>query len=290
MKKILFLIGFYIFLLGILSGGILLFSLIFLKQEFIVLPLNNSPLLITIAYLPFTIWFLLTGIGVILRRNLARYSLIIMSYFMFFIGLVMFLTFFLLPESNVFLYKGPKIILLTFFTVFFMILPLFFLFFLNSKKVKTLFSIKQIKTEVEKPFGIKIISVFNFLTFLFFIFYVFFPFIEIPITNAISISGFTLSIYSLIVAFLNLYIAILLIRLKKIGWIISVVYYAFVVMFLTLSILTISDNTLYEIANRISDVNPIIYVLSYRISSIFINIFSIMVLIYLSSRKKLFRY
>ena len=290
MKKILFLIGFYIFLLGILSGSILLFSLLFLKKEFIVLPLNNSPLLITIAYFPLTIWFLFTGIGIILRKNLARYSLIIMSYFMFFIGLVMFLTFFLLPEPNIFLYKGPKIILLTFFVVFFMILPLFFLFFLSSKKVKSLFFVKQVKTDIEKPLGIKLIFIFNLFTFLFFIFYVFFPSIEIPITNTISIYGFTLSIYSLVVAFLNLYIGIVILKLKKIGWLISIIYYAFVVMMLTLSILTISNNTLYEVADRISDSNPIIYVLSYRISSIFINIFSIMILIYLSSRKRLFRY
>ncbi len=291
MKKILlFTIGLCIFFIGILLGGIFLFSIFSLREELRSLPLNNNPLLITIAYLPLTIWFLLTGIGIILRRNFARYSLIIMSYFIFFIGLVMFLTFFLLPESNFFPYKIPKILLLTFFILFLMLLPLFFVFFLNSKDIKNLFYIKQAKLERKKPFGIKMIFIFNFLTFLFFIFYSFLPYYEIPITNTISLSGFILTVYSLVIGFLNLYIGISILKLKKIAWIISITYYAFVVMMLTLGTFTISDETLYKIADKISDTPAKTFILSYRIGSISIVVVSIMILIYLTSRKKIFRY
>ncbi|MDD5584598.1 MAG: hypothetical protein PHV55_06060, partial [Candidatus Omnitrophica bacterium] len=143
--------GIYITLLGLVLAGMIGISLFFLDEGTASLPMNYNPSFLVISYLPFTIWLLSTGISLLLRKNWARYSLFIMSFFALFMGLVISITHLLFPSAtNISFFL--RTISFALILIFFIVIPMFFLIFFNKKTLKQLFkSINYQEAETQKP-------------------------------------------------------------------------------------------------------------------------------------------
>ncbi len=244
---------------------------------------NFSSRALTIAYLPFAFWFLITGGGILLRREWARYSFIIMCYFFAFLGLVIFITIFLLPSrfSNNF-----KLIFLIAETLFLIVLPVFFLFFFNQKVVKTVFFVPQ-EFQLKRPKGLYFIVFVHILGGLFYLFLAF-SHQKLPITTDLFLSGIPLIFFLIFIALLNFYFALGLLRLKEITWVICVFYHTLNIMITTLQILTLPDRALLEAMPLILGDSPQAFLFSTRVLYLLSLLTSLLVLIYLGFQKRFF--
>jgi hypothetical protein len=281
--------GIYIILLGLLLAGMTGASLFFLDAGTASLPMNYNPSFLVIAYLPLTIWLLSTGISLLLRKNWARYSLGIMSFFALFMGLVISLTFLLFPltiKISLFL----RIISFALILFVFILVPLFFLIFFSKKTVKELFKSRDRHlTGAQKPFGIILVTIITFLSGIFSFLCALFPnYQKLPILGNLFLADTGLKIYFYILAILNVYIAIGLIRLKKSAWILCIVYNIVSIIMGIVNLFIISEEMILKITPLMSDVPREMLLVYYRIYGILGLLILIAVVSYVISRKKLF--
>lgn len=236
----------------------------------------------------FGLWLILTGIGIMLRKNWARYSLFTMSCFAIFIGLFMYLVAFLqriaFPGniSNLIFYAIP--------TIFLIAIPIYFLIFFSRKSVKELFvSKEQGLKKSPRPLGIKLISILMFIAAISLFVQVFFqPYQKLPMFGVIFLSGISLKIYLLVSAVISFYIAFGLFRLQKGGWIAYVIYSIFCVLLGLVNTFTISEAALLEMMPELKEGIHKMPLMFYKISGLLGLLISIIFLVYVISKKKLF--
>lgn len=142
-KVIVVLTGGYLSLLGSLGflGSVILLIFLALGKSTHFSPQN--PLVIPFIYLPVVAWLLATGIGLILFKNWARYSLFLMSGLAILIGVALSAIFQLMPFhhlTNQTVIATVRIIVTGISIVFLILLPVFYCIFFTRKTVVALFS------------------------------------------------------------------------------------------------------------------------------------------------------
>lgn len=283
--------GIYIVIIGIFTATLLAGSLFFLDEYTLNLPMQCSPFFLVIAYLPLTLWLLSTGIGIIVKKNWARLSLLVMAVFALFIGLVFTITSSLLPLPNraVIPNNALRTVFLFMIAFFLILVPIIFLIFFTRKSVKEFFiSNEDTLGKAKRPFGVILVIVVTFLITLFSIFYALFPYQKVAISNNMLLSGKVLQIYSWSIALLTSCIVIGLLRMQKWAWITCIVYNALSAAITILNIFTLSDETLLEIMPQINEGPQEISLVSYRIYEVIGVVISIIIVMYILSKRKFF--
>ncbi|MDD5584269.1 MAG: hypothetical protein PHV55_04350, partial [Candidatus Omnitrophica bacterium] len=175
--------------------------------------------------------------------------------------------------------------------IFFIVIPMFFLIFFNKKTVKQLFkSRNQQSAETQKPFGIILVTIITFLGGIFCFLYASFPIYEkLPVLGTFFLADTGLKIYFYILAALNLYIAIGLMRLKKPAWILCIIYNVVSIITGVVNLFTISEEVILDITPLMNDVPREMLLVYYRIYGILGLLIPVAIVSYIISRKKLFK-
>jgi len=293
MKKILIaLSGIYLLLVGILFGFISVLGLTApVPQNGPVLPASLKAFGAAVVFL-LALWPVITGIGVILKKNWARISLLAMSFFTLFIGLLTLFVLLLQPPALQARpdFKAAQESLLGIFGVLLVFLPVFFLVFFSRKPVVELFKAGQ---EPKRPAGITFIAVIFFLAGIFSAVSVFVSYVDkMPLGN-ILISGIALKVYFAVGALIYIYVALGLLRLDKKAWITAILLKVVMFCWIVTNILMLTEPTLAELMSSASakfgmDVSGNMSLAGYRINSAFGLLITAVILFYLVLKRDLF--
>ncbi len=245
-----------------------------------------------VFYIIFFLWPIITGFGIILKRNWARFSIFLLSIFTIITGSIIFLAFLIMPspqnvKAN---YQVIKLFLLGLNFIFFMAIPIFFITFFNSKSVKELFASKKMgQNKTNRPFGVTLIALLSIFGALSILVYVFKPLMNnIPLLGVIMLSGKALKAYFLILAFIHTYIGIGLFKLRKAAWLTAIFSYIFSIPLSAANIFTTSELTLSQMNSSLGISNARISLASYKIFASIGLLFPIIIVIYLISKKDFF--
>ena len=300
MKKfIVVLIGIYLILIGVLGLLILLVGL-FLSPKTSsaeIAKFDFFKVQVLIISSVFALWPVITGLGIILRKNWARFSAFVISVFAIFTGLLISLLFLFVPspQNSPVDYKIIKLIILGFFFVFFIAIPLFFVIFFTRKSVEELFVSKKPEGESKagRPFGITLLAIFNLLGSLFFTVFAFRPFFpELPLVGDILLSGTALKAYFFVFALISLYIGIGFLKRKKTAWLMEIILNGYAILLGMANIFTISEATLTK---RFSSIGLIVdrgslggSLSGYKLSAAIGLLISIVTILYLVLKRSFF--
>jgi len=230
----------------LMTIGILLFAL-FIFSFFIPGKASGpqSALMVKIEVLLFALWPLITGIGLCIRKNWARISVIVMSVLALVIGIFSVLGFSLFHPAKPYP-PGFFIWTISLFFLFFIVIPVLFMVFFSRKSLNEIF--EQGEQGIKRPFGITFVAYYQFLGG-FCIFMIFSPTFKMPVGPWV-LEGTVLSIYWAIISFLSIYIGAGLLRLSKSAWWAGILLHSFNLILGIVNILMVSESTLSMISNQ----------------------------------------
>ncbi|MDD4955238.1 MAG: hypothetical protein PHP17_04280, partial [Candidatus Omnitrophica bacterium] len=228
-KTLVKLAGIYTLCVGVIVLVVMLFGL-FPSGN-----LTHNPKLLeaAVVYLLFLVlWPVVTGFGIILKKNWARYSIFVMSVFAIFIGISSAVALIFIPQSVYESGAHPSSYIPEFFLsvanfIFFICIPMYFMIFFNKGKVKAIFGVTKPQiTSRKRPLGITLLAILTFFTGVVSVAFIFMPtYPKSPLVGGIFVSGMSEKIYFLIVGVINLYISIGFLRLRKNSWIACIAFY-----------------------------------------------------------------
>lgn len=238
-----------------------------------------------------------TGIGIILRKNWARYVLFVLSGIAIFIGIILCLitvAFMARPATT------PKdaqnmqsfiIFQLIFSSIFLFAIPIFFFVFFNRNSIKELFISKERTISVynKRPLGVTLIAVLMLVGVVPLLLQAFFPILnKVPVVAGIFISGLALRAYYLIFAVINLYIALGFFSLKKSAWIAYVTVFTYSIIIGVINFFTFTEATITELMPQMAKNNYGMSAGMFKISIALSLLFNSGLLIYIYRKKQLF--
>jgi hypothetical protein len=281
-------------------GGFILSAMVvgFLTSNQLMSLLHKSLLfcLATFAYLLLlVIWPILTGLGLIFRKNWSRYSLFAMSVFTIFIGISSSVSLIFFPQYvyNVQAKPGGYITETIFSiinTIFFIGIPISFIIFFNKKVVKVMFGTKRkIVLDKGRPLGITLIAIITFLTAIFSAVFIFSPaYPTYPLIGNIMLSGLWEKVYFAVISLVNLYISIGFLRMKKNSWLVYIIFYIISIVIGTVNSFAATRMTFFEIAPSIQNSYKDIPTTLYKLFGTMGFILPMSLLIYVISKRRLF--
>jgi len=258
---------------------------------------KNPPLLgAVIVYLLFlALWPVATGLGIIFRKNWARYSIFVMSVFAVFIGISSAVALIFIPQSVYEAQTRPTSYIPEFFIsvanfIFFICIPMFFMIFFNKRAVKAIFgATKPQITNKKRPLGITLLSILTFFTAFFSAIFIFAPiYPKSPLIGGVSLSGIGEKFYFLAVSVINLYISIGFLRLKKNAWTTYIAFYIVSIIIGIVNTFTASRMTFFEIVPSIQGSYAEMPNILYKFSGVIGLILPTFLLMYVISKKRLF--
>ena len=228
MKKFfLVLTAIYLLILALLGVILCIIGYIGMNARPESIPTNFNPLFLLAIYLPFIGWLLATGIGLLLKRHWARYSIMVMSGFAIFMGLIFCLVVSLMPlPGNANVNSSFKIVFLGLISIFLITLPVIYLVFFTRQSVKELFRTKKSDSgSSNRPLGISILAIYYLISGITSLLTTLFPMYHaLPICGGILLSGIYLKLYMFIVSFITLYLAYGFWKLQKAAWVTFIIF------------------------------------------------------------------
>jgi hypothetical protein len=292
MKKFfLVLTAIYLLFLALLGSILCIVGFIGLNAGIESIPADFNPLFIFATYIPFIGWLLATGIGLLLKRHWARYSIMVMSGLAIFMGIIFCLIFSLVPlpenatENLIF-----KTIFLGSTSIFLIILPVVYLFFFTRQSVKELFgTTKSASRNSTRPRGISVLAIFYLISGMTSLMTTLFPMYQsLPLCGGIILSGIYLRLYMFIVSLITLYLAYGFWKLQKAAWITYIIFNGFGLIIGLINIFTFDQKVL-------SEMMPANYPESFSLNSAFYKtiatlglIVSVALMAYVYSKKESF--
>lgn len=258
---------------------------------------KNLPFLgAIIVYLLFLVlWPMATGLGIIFKKNWARYSIFVMSVFAIFIGISSAVSLIFIPQSVYEAQTKPANYIPEFFIsvanfIFFICIPMYYMIFFNKGKVKAIFGVIKPKiTNNKRPLGITLISLLAFFTALFSAIFIFVPvYPKSPLIGGLFISGIGEKIYFLSVSIINLYISIGFLRMRKNAWVTYIVFYIVSIIIGIVNSFTASKMTFFEIVPSIQSSYYEMPNILFKFSGVIGLILPTFILMYVVSKKRLF--
>lgn len=231
MKKFFVVItGIYLLLLALLSGALGVSG--FLVPPEVQEAQSASPLTVFCVFMPVMVWLAATGVGLFMRKNWARLSLLVMSGLALFSGVTSMAAIALMPFPDTGLDADAvgaiKAIIVGVMGFFLVVLPVTYGIFFTRKSVKTLFgNPDENQSKSKRPVGITILALFTVVGAVGSVASLFtsgasgIPFFGLTLT------GTAMKGYMLFIAYINLYLAYGYWKLQKQAWIAGVAIYVF---------------------------------------------------------------
>ncbi|MDD5681281.1 MAG: hypothetical protein PHI59_08600 [Candidatus Omnitrophica bacterium] len=293
--------GVYLLLLGLVIAGFLALMFIALTNA----PASSANVpeaaiglkFMMLSGVPAAIWLIVTGIGIIMVKNWARYSLFVMSglsiLFILPSLLIMPLTLILRPGLQEGAGLFAILLMMAIEAVVGIAIPVFFFIFFNRKSVRDLFVPQGVERKKSRvPLGVKIIAIFAFMG-AFFLFLAPFIFMSIMpkmrVLGSIHLSGAQLQAYFLIFAFVNLFIAIGLFRLNKWAWWTYVIFTVLSMILCLVNTITMDETAIKDMMPPNMSADTVVFpVLFYKITGFISLILPAVFLAYMISKRRIF--
>ena len=314
MKKVLVVLsGVYVVCAGLLLCVWAIAGTFAMRQYQAQMPQGMSPLYVLIPTMLMGGWVCASGVGVLLKKNWARISLIVFSSCAVFMGAGMVLVLLFIPPQEAahpaIQYAGVlpqanvpqesaligKVVGMAFAWILFIFIPVFFLFFFTRRSVKDLLARPgQGAAASPPPFGVLLLVVLAWLGVVSTGMNVFFPMAaKVPLVDGIMVSGAAARLWFGVWMCTDLYIALMLGKLKKGAWWVCVGRYLFLAGLSIVNIVTVSEATGNEMMQAFGAYSapayqPHIPLMVYKLSMGFSLIVPALALWYLFSRKGLF--
>ncbi|MFA6282004.1 MAG: hypothetical protein WCY05_05870 [Candidatus Omnitrophota bacterium] len=281
-------------------GGFILATMVFgfLASNQLMSLLHKRPsfCVATFVYLLLlVIWPILTGLGLIFRKNWSRYSLFAMSVFTIFIGISSSVSLIFFPQYVYNVQAKPSgYISETLFSIinsiFFIGLPISFIIFFNKKAVKTIFgSRKPVSIDKGRPFGITFIAISTLFAAIVWAIFVFVPaYPKYPLIDNVVLSGLWEKVYFSLISLVSLYIAIGFLRMKKNAWTVFIVFVVISIIIGIVNSFAATKMTFFEIVPSIQSSYSEMPTILYKLFGAMIFILPMSLLIYVISKKRLF--
>jgi len=291
-KTFIKLAGIYTSCIGVIIFVVMLFGLLASGNL-----TKNPPLLeaVTVYLLFLVLWPVVTGLGIIFRKNWARYSIIVMSVFAIFIGISSAVALMFIPQSVYEAGGRPASYIPEFFIsvanfIFFICIPISFMIFFNKGKVKAIFGVTKPQiTNRKRPLGITLLSIVAFFTAVVSAIFIFVPiYPKSPLIGGVLLSGVGEKIYFLVVSVINLYISIGFLRLRKNAWTTYIAFYIASIIVGIVNTFTASKMTFFEIVPSIQGSYTEMPNILYKFSGVIGLILPTFLLMYVVSKKRLF--
>ncbi len=289
MKKF-FIVSTGIYFLFLALIGILIAILINFdpKESFSI----NERIQVAVIWIPLIGWLIPTGIGLFLKKNWARYSIMVMSGFAILIGLISCLRFCFLPSPQIPAEGTPvqliKLVIVISLFLFLIILPIIYLIFFNRRVVKEIFENENsMVSSLKRPLGISVLAILSLYNVIIMIGLTLFPTHPVFPFFGFLISGITITIHNLILAILNFYIAYGFWKLKQPAWLAAIVLNGTNIFSGGLNFFLINVNDYHRMISPNSSQTTFYSALTKYIF-LFGSVISIVVLIYIISRKSAF--
>ncbi len=293
MKKFfLILTAIYLLLLAFLGIITCIVSFIGLHAKPDSLPSGFSPLYLLIFYLPFIGWLIATGIGLLLKKIWARYSILAMSGFAIFMGIIFCLVFNFMPLPET-ANESVTVIIKAVFTglsaIFLIGLPIVYLVFFTRPSIKELFTSKEYesKPKLARPVGISFLAILYLIGAVFSIVYAIFPiYPALPLFGGVLVSGWFLLIYQLVIGLLGRYVAYGFWKMQKTAWFCFIALCSYGIIAGLINTFTLNAEVFEKFMpqNYSYSINPVLI----KIGSITGVILAIVFIIYVISKKALF--
>ena len=193
----------------------------------------------------FSLWPLITGIGLFIRKNWARISILIMSALALLIGIFIFLMVFFVPQPAH--AQNVKWGMFGFAFIFFTAIPIAFFVLFNKASVKEIFL--KGKSLSQRPWGISLIAVFSLFSGVASLTFIFTP-LRLPM-GSILLEGIPSRIYFLVLSLASIYVGLGLLKLDKNAWRVAVGTQFFHVLWAMINILMANESILHLVNNQI---------------------------------------
>ncbi len=280
--------GIYLILVGIIMLALSILSFFLPPQASNSQLLKSYVLMGGITLIVAGLLPIVTGLGIILKKNWARISILLISGFAVLMGLFSSIALFIipLPQNDL----VTKLIPLVFFVIFLVAVPIAFIIFFNSKSVKALFiPAGGEEKRSKRPFGITLIAVLSLLTGLIVLPYIFFPFFpnKMPL-GPIMLSGKALKIYFLIMNFIQIYIGVGILKLRKFAWKTAIFFHLINILIVVVNVFTMTEENLLQMNPALIKGNFSMTLADFRIFSLIGLVTPVVILIYLFLKRNLF--
>lgn len=291
MKKIFIVItGLYLLFLTLI--GILIVILSFFNINPQTVFSTNERIQLLIVWIPLIGWLITTGIGLFLKKNWARYSILVMSVFAISMGLIGCLGVHLLSLTELSLDELTVPIIRIFILVpsllFLIILPIIYLIFFNKRSVKEIFEKDSSAVSyLKRPLGISILAFSSLFNVINMISLAFFPTVNIFPLFGFLLSGIAITIHNLIRAMSSIYIAYGFWKLKKTAWFAAIILSCVNILSGVLNFIFINVNNYYQMTSR-NNVYPSFSSALLKYGFLYGSVIASVVLIYIISRKSAF--
>jgi hypothetical protein len=292
MKKFfLILTAIYLLILALLGTVLCVTGYMGMNARPETIPANFNPLFLLVIYAPFIGWLLVTGIGLFLKKHWARYSILVMSGFAVFIGVIFCLVFGLMPlPGNPNTNLTIKTVAVGVSIAFLIILPVIYLVFFTRQSVKDLFGTKRPDPgKANRPVGLSVLAIILLISGIFSLLTALFPmYPSLPLCGTILLSGIYLRLYMLIVGIAVLYVAYGFWKLQKAAWITFIIFSCYGIIVGIINLFTFDS----EILNTMM---PAGYTAGFGFSAVYFKItiaislvLNLVVLFYVVFKKRVF--
>lgn len=295
-KLIINISGAYVLTVGGFILATMVFGFLASNQLMALLHKSHSFCIATFAYfLLLVIWPILTGLGLIFRKNWSRYSLFAMSVFTFFIGISSSVSLIFFPQYVYSVQTKPGgYITETLFsiinTIFFIGIPIYFIIFFNRRSVKTTFGAKKpVTVDKSRPFGVTFLAIAAFFTAIIYAIFIFVPiYPKYPLIGNVLFSGLWEKVYFSVISLINFYIAIGFLKMKKSAWAVFIIFYIISIIIGTVNSFAATKMTFFEIVPSIQSSYRDIPTTLYKLFGAMGFMLPMSLLIYVISKKRLF--
>ncbi len=250
----------------------------------------ESPLYLLLSALPFAAWLASTGIGLCMKKNWARISMLFMSVFGIVIGTTMILVFGLIPfpeplmdEASAFSFK---MFLIGVFGFFLIVLPAIYLFFFTRESVKQTFIQEDaVEGGSRRPVGITALAIFSAAGGFFTLISLLNPTTtEMPLFG-LRLEGVMMYAYLILTMALEFYIAYGLWHLHYAAWFVGMAQYGFGFVLMSYYALFTTMSDFLGQAQEVDAGLSLVFKVMMSMSALW----GILLLIYLYSRQSAFR-
>jgi hypothetical protein len=273
--------GIYLMLIGLLFLGIVVLGLMYLPNE----KAHEASTTLALVNLPIALWLFATAVGIFMKKNWARVSLIIMSVLTILGGLGMMASLQFVPSSSAHVTHSAII----FYSTFLILIPAVLLTIFNFSAVKVLFlGVPAGGTygQSSAPLGVKLIAVCYLLSLIGLPFNLLRHDLQLPIVGDLFLSGLTAKFYLVLMTAIGVYIGVGLWRLQPKAW---RVFMAYNTVWMALGAASMFMLTEEGIARMMPpDSAASISVSSYRFFMAIGLVFGLAVIFYIYQKKTLF--
>jgi len=239
-------------------------------------------------------WPIFTGMALMAKKNWARYSLFVMSFFAIAIGLSSGFSLLFLSRSQGASNATARSLYELFISlinfIFFIGIPTYFLIFFNKKAVRQLFlPHDQLSRSERRSFGITLITCVAFVNAVFlFIFAFSSAHNKIPLFGTFSLSGHAAKAYFFICALINMYIAFGFFYRRRLAWFTYIIFTVMSVIIGIINSFSVTSTRLREsvpnVTTSYDDIPKIVYNVSGGVGILITLVF----LCYVISKKEFF--